>query len=44
MVDKDMEGEIIVFDSKLLHVVYPFYTSNDYRMSLAGNVLTEWVD
>jgi len=43
-VDKDMEGEIIMFKSSLAHQVYPFYTSDEYRISLAGNLHTHWVD
>jgi len=37
-VSKEMEGEIIIFDSHQSHVVYPFYTSDDYRISLSGNI------
>jgi len=43
-VNANMEGEIIIFDSKYHHQVYPFYTSDEYRISLAGNLLTYWVD
>lgn len=35
---KENEGEIIMFDSTMLHGVYPFYTSDDYRISIAGNL------
>ena len=31
------EGRIVMFPSKLLHLVYPFQTSDDYRISIAGN-------
>ena len=37
-VDKGMEGDIIMFDSKQRHQVYPFYTSDDYRISMSGNI------
>ncbi len=43
-VDSSMEGEIIIFNSAYNHLVYPFYTSDEYRISLAGNLKTEWVD
>ena len=36
-VDKSMEGSLVLFSSKLLHTVYPFYTSDDYRISVSGN-------
>lgn len=37
-IDKSYEGKILMFPSKLQHCVYPFYTSDDYRISVAGNV------
>lgn len=37
-VDKNYEGELIVFPASQLHCVYPFYTSNKERVSIAGNV------
>jgi len=40
-VDKSYEGKIILFPSYLSHAVYPFYTSNDYRISIAGNIKCE---
>jgi len=36
-VDKTYEGKIIIFPAALTHCVYPFYTSNDYRVSVSGN-------
>lgn len=36
-VTKELEGTLLIFPSKLMHCVYPFYTSNDYRISVAGN-------
>ena len=36
-VDSSMENTIMVFPSKLIHTVYPFYTSDDYRISVSGN-------
>ena len=38
MADKKYEGAIIVFPSYINHVVWPFYTSDEYRISLSGNV------
>jgi hypothetical protein len=37
-VDQDWAGRIAMFPSKLLHTVYPFFTSDEYRISIAGNL------
>jgi hypothetical protein len=37
-VDKSYEGTIFVFPSALSHQVYPFYTSDEYRISISGNI------
>jgi len=37
-VDKSFEGKIILFPSKQVHTVFPFYTSNDYRVTVSGNI------
>ena len=37
-IDKSMEGYMAIFPSSLHHIVYPFYTSDDYRVTLSGNV------
>ena len=37
-VEEGWEGRIIMFPAKLLHMVYPFQTSDDYRISIAGNL------
>ena len=37
-VENGWEGRIVMFPAKLLHVVYPFQTSDDYRISIAGNL------
>jgi hypothetical protein len=42
-VDKSFEGKMLMFPSKLQHLVYPFYTSDDYRITVSGNV-NFWVD
>jgi hypothetical protein len=38
-VDKSMENTIIVFPSSSLHMVYPFFSSDEYRISVSGNFL-----
>jgi hypothetical protein len=35
--DKSMEGTILIFPSSLHHCVYPFYTSDEERISFSGN-------
>lgn len=37
-IDKSFEGKIVVFPALLKHQVYPFYTSNDYRITVSGNL------
>jgi len=37
-VDKTYEGDIILFPAALHHMVHPFYSSDKYRISVAGNV------
>ena len=37
-IDKKMEGYMAMFPSNLRHIVYPFYTSDDYRITLSGNI------
>jgi hypothetical protein len=38
-VDKDWEKRIVLFPAHLSHCVYPFSTSDDYRISISGNLL-----
>ena len=38
--DKNFEGKIIIFASSLHHTVYPFYTSDEYRVTVAGNIVS----
>ena len=38
-VEQGWEGRIVMFPSKLLHMVYPFQTSDEYRISIAGNLV-----
>jgi hypothetical protein len=35
--DKTYENTLVVFPSMLNHQVHPFYSSNDYRISVSGN-------
>lgn len=37
-VDKSFEGKMIIFPSKQVHMVFPFYTSKDYRVTVSGNI------
>lgn len=37
-IDKSKEGYMAFFPSSLYHVVHPFYTSDDYRITLSGNI------
>jgi len=37
-IDKTFEGKIVLFPSYLNHSVNPFYTSDEYRISIAGNI------
>jgi hypothetical protein len=38
-VDKSYEGTMIMFPSSLNHMVHPFYTSDEYRISISGNLV-----
>jgi hypothetical protein len=37
-VDRRWEGRIVFFPAKLHHQVHPFFTSDDYRISISGNI------
>jgi len=37
-VDKSYEGKLLMFPNKLMHTVTPFTTSDDYRISVSGNL------
>ena len=41
LIDKSWEGKLILFPSELRHEVFPFYTSDDYRISISGNIKRE---
>lgn len=38
VIDKRNLGTICIFPSQLNHAVTPFYSSDDYRISIAGNI------
>jgi hypothetical protein len=40
-VDKSLENTLVLFPAKLRHCVYPFYTSDDYRISVSGNFVLD---
>ena len=37
--DSSYEGTILIFPSQLNHAVYPFFTSDEDRISISGNIL-----
>jgi len=37
-IDKSYEGKIIIFHADMYHLVYPFFTSDKYRISVSGNL------
>lgn len=37
-VDKSFEGKMLMFSARQLHEVFPFYTSDDYRITVSGNL------
>ena len=36
--DKRYEGKMLMFPNTACHTVYPFYTSDDYRITVSGNL------
>ena len=42
--DPEMEGIMMVFPSSLHHQVYPFYNTDEARISIAGNLLWNMVE
>lgn len=38
----EMEGTILVFPSSINHIVYPHYSTTDYRVSVAGDISLCW--
>lgn len=37
--DKTHNGTMMLFPAEMQHAVYPFYTSDEYRISVAGNLV-----
>ena len=37
-VDKSFEGKMFMFPARQAHIVYPFYTSDGYRITVSGNM------
>ena len=37
-IDKKDEGRLLLFPSKQVHQVFPFYTSDEFRITVAGNL------
>ena len=37
--DKESEGKILFFPSKLMHMVHPFYNCDKERITISGNIL-----
>ena len=35
--DEMVEGNMLIFPAEMYHTVYPFYSSDDYRISVSGN-------
>ena len=40
-VDKTWENTICIFPSEMIHSVYPFFTSDEYRITSSGNISLE---
>jgi hypothetical protein len=38
-IDRTFNNKCIIFPSRLVHTVYPFYTSDNFRISVSGNIL-----
>ena len=36
--EKDIEGYMVMFPSRLMHQVFPFYESDKERITISGNV------
>jgi len=39
--NKNIEGHCVFFPSNFFHMVYPFYTSDEERVSISGNIFFE---
>ena len=36
--DNKIEGHMAIFPSSLDHIVYPFYGTDEYRITISGNI------
>jgi hypothetical protein len=43
-IDKSMENTVIIFPSKMKHLVYPFFTTDEYRISVSGNIKFKYTE
>jgi hypothetical protein len=39
--DNNMENTLLMFPAQLKHAVYPFYTSDEYRITISGNFVID---
>jgi hypothetical protein len=39
LLDKELEGTFVLFPSKLTHCAYPFFDTDEIRISISGNIL-----
>ena len=40
-VDRSWNGRVLLFPAMMHHCVYPFYTSDEYRISVSGNFILD---
>ena len=40
--DQSRQGQLCLFPAELHHVVYPYYSSRDLRISISGNLHLSW--
>ena len=38
---KKDEGTLVMFPSKLNHIVYPYYKNTDTRIAISGNIMLD---
>ena len=39
--DPEVEGSMFIFPSSLMHQVYPFYNTDEDRISISGNIVID---
>ena len=42
-VDSKANGYVCIFNANLSHTVYPFYSSNQYRITISGNIIASTI-